>query len=679
MVNNPPAKGARRRSPRAPSKGKLKSTSPSTCKSPKSKDPTTGTPNTLSPPLLTTTGINEANTPLMANGNAAAFELEDPNETVKSSEKPPEPTYKSKLIDGIDIHPLHMSTFLLHKMLYEEKSSQSDDDTVDHDNSKSTHKFNNSIRMTMMFKLPTKKEGCSDDNAPKIAIQKMNTMLRTLSNKLPCRVGPWTLIRPTSSVKDQDLYKTLPEDIDFVESYVFDYNRFLSPGKTGYVRLHIFYSDSTSVSEIQGVVSQFKKPREQFLEMAHSNAISPVVIGTLTGSVKAMAESRDFYSVMKKKFGLSELGLWFTQPRTSRSGDYSKDKFTLHIEIDRKDLPKREEIERYFNHSPPGLDHTFFGTSMLLVKAFDYFADDDVKEHIDNHARKQTSLGSSLRSTVVTGVQLCNWSDSDRTSTLHKSLMDVQSIVEKTVVKGEKTTKFKGRVFYAIIPNKNSYTFYYTRANSDEGRSIARGLPLFIRDYFKLDPAFFCTSDAITSALAGDWDYESRKFLSAAEKIEADKLDLMEIEALADHDPFISKDQQLALALSSDDVSEETRLTKGDAAPPTYSCDISDMTGSTRESKAKAYADKAVKEVASQYNVTISTMKSDIGAKDDKIAQLELMLAQLKESSGDIIDVDKKDKRQNQLEEDSSTQTKKRKSTKVDITGESSHEDDMSL
>ena len=51
------------------------------------------------------------------------------------------------------------------------------------------------------------------------------------------------------------------------------------------------------------------------------------------------------------------------------------------------------------------------------------------------------------------------------------------------------------------------------------------------------------------------------------------------------------------------------------------------------------------------------------------------MLAQLKESSGDIIDVDKKDKRQNQLEEDSSTQIKKRKSTK----GESSHEDDISL
>ena len=44
----------------------------------------------------------------------------------------------------------------------------------------------------MMFKLPSKKEGCSDGDAPLIAIEKMNEMLKVLSNKLPCRVGPWT-------------------------------------------------------------------------------------------------------------------------------------------------------------------------------------------------------------------------------------------------------------------------------------------------------------------------------------------------------------------------------------------------------------------------------------------------------------------------------------------------------
>ena len=63
-----------------------------------------------------------------------------------------------------------------------------------------------------------------------------------------------------------------------------------------------------------------------------------------------MADSHEFKQVMKEKFGLSELGLWFTQARTSRSGKFNKGKFTLHMEIDRKNLPKRVEMKKYNNH-----------------------------------------------------------------------------------------------------------------------------------------------------------------------------------------------------------------------------------------------------------------------------------------------------------------------------------------
>ena len=36
------------------------------------------------------------------------------------------------------------------------------------------------------------------------------------------------------------------------------------------------------------------------MEVAHSNAVSHMAIGTLTGSVKAMATSKDFKEAMKK-------------------------------------------------------------------------------------------------------------------------------------------------------------------------------------------------------------------------------------------------------------------------------------------------------------------------------------------------------------------------------------------
>ena len=64
------------------------------------------------------------------------------------------------------------------------------------------------------------------------------------------------------------------------------------------------------------------------------------------------------------------------------------------------------------------------------------------------------------------------------------------------------------------------------------------------------------------------------------------------------------------------------------------------MTGSTHESKAQAYAEKATRQVAAQYTHTIQSMQSDIGAKDDKIAQLQLLLNKFKNQNTKELDAD---------------------------------------
>ena len=70
------------------------------------------------------------------------------------------------------------------------------------------------------------------------------------------------------------------------------------------------------------------------------------------------------------------------------------------------------------------------------------------------------------------------------------------------------------------------------------------------------------------------------------------------------------------MATENDDVeSIDTRLTKDDDAQPeaasTTADDVSNLTGETRESKAKAYAAEESKKVALQYIGTMDTMKSD--------------------------------------------------------------------
>ena len=84
-------------------------------------------------------------------------------------------------------------------------------------------------------------------------------MLKALMNKLPCRVGPRnTRNLAYDYLKENNSLTNLPEDIDFVESYIFDYNRFLALGKNLYVKLNIFYSDLTNLSDIKSAVIQLK-------------------------------------------------------------------------------------------------------------------------------------------------------------------------------------------------------------------------------------------------------------------------------------------------------------------------------------------------------------------------------------------------------------------------------------
>ena len=93
------------------------------------------------------------------------------------------------------------------------------------------------------------------------------------------------------------------------------------------------------------------------------------------------------------------------------------------------------------------------------------------------------SLSKSITSTTISGVGLNNWANGDNTSTLLRELMAVESITKKQIMKAKKPTTFLGRLFYAIIPNRDSKSiiFHFTKPNASEGRSVAPGLPqLFV-------------------------------------------------------------------------------------------------------------------------------------------------------------------------------------------------------
>ena len=74
---------------------------------------------------------------------------------------------------------------------------------------------------------------------------------------------------------------------------------------------------------------------------------------------------------------------------------------------------------------------------MFLAPAFDYQANDEVLLGLNNHTRKQTSLGKSIRSITISGIQVSNWADKTNKLTFLRELMLIESIHEKTVIKSK--------------------------------------------------------------------------------------------------------------------------------------------------------------------------------------------------------------------------------------------------
>ena len=118
-----------------------------------------------------------------------------------------------------------------------------------------------------------------------------------------------------------------------------------------------------------------------------------------------MSTSRDFYLVFKNLFDLKYLGFWWTQPRSDTGGNFSPKKINLHIEIDRSDDKMVSVITHYFNRNS-NVDGNLFGTPMSFIPLYSPFMDDEGKNRIGTHVKKQGSLGKSIQSTTVSGTKL---------------------------------------------------------------------------------------------------------------------------------------------------------------------------------------------------------------------------------------------------------------------------------
>ena len=310
---------------------------------------------------------------------------------------------------------------------------------------------------------------------------------------------------------------------------------------------------------------------------------------------------------------------------------FKREKFKMHAEIDMCDCHKKDDIRTYFNRKSSSLLSNFLGTPMLLAPTVTPGMDNNEKQCVFRQIRSHEKLMRNLEYCTVYGVQPSNYVDNKARVTLLQKLMEIESITPKRLVRDEST--FYRWLFYAVIPNRadNSVTFYYSRANAKEGRSCAQALPALIRDELQFDPRFFCNSELVAEVRSGHWVASKRFFQTAEEKEESDQMALFEDQAEAEVVEFVLPGHQKALAIDGQSIGDETRLTKGDAAPPKFVIppnitmnghgdDNTTLTNRTTESKAEAYAGKVAKQLTTIYN-------SKLLDKEKEIEELRKQLA----------------------------------------------------
>ena len=484
-------------------------------------------------------------------------------------------------------------------------------------------------RFKLMVAIPPEK----DEDCLQTAIEMVNAMVKSLLNKKPnIRIGHWNW---NDTVKKDDLLTEVPTDVDTAEKVMQGFSRFVRAGQYCYYRLNLYFLEDTDLASVTYYTEQFRIQRKQFFEVAASDALEPLEMGTFSGSEAAMTTSNDVTSCFKRMFGLKHLGLTWEYAKGSKG--YTQEKFKMHAEIDMCDRHKIDEIRTYFNRKTTSLLSNFLGTPMLLAPPVTPKMDLNDKHRALSQLNTHAKLMKNLEHCTVYGVHPCNYVDLGNRVTLLQKLMELESRTAKKLIRDKKT--FYGRLFYAIIPNKSdaSATFYYSRANSKEGRSCAQALPALIRDELRLDPHFFCNSEFIADVQAGHWDPTKRLFQTQEEKDECDQLAEFEDQAEAEVVEYVSPEHQKALALDGESIGDATKMTMGDEEAPklseaqsplplnitttTSGDDNTTLTDRTSDSKAERFAGEVAKELTNAHNLQLLQKEKELQALKDQLAQ----------------------------------------------------------
>jgi len=513
-------------------------------------------------------------------------------------------------------------------------------DHMDDDDDDVTTVANNNaskcIRLTLM--VPGDKEATNQALA---FVNACNESLGVIISKVgQVQIIPWKCTELLSSTKR---WNAIPKDLALAETVLQGFNRFQN-GTKGFFRVQISYPATVSHGTLVEACRTVNVPNQRFVQPAASPALDPITLGMLSMTVPSMEKNDTFNKLLCHIFDISILGTrWATQnvPGSSKIPESIpwKAKRILLIEVDRneaetKDLPTA--FADFFNVPvTPGNGPLLGMSANFTYLPPGWQASSKIKSAVKRNILAHASFNLGIQETTLCGVRLLNKLPSGQT--LLRALLQIPSLTPMTNKDGK---IISGRVFIGFVPTEDPeiWTAYYPTIFESEAESVAAALPQFIEQQWNIQAKSFCRTAFIASSLSdGAYDHSSRTFTTKEEQEESARLQSAGIVLIlpssltaAPTDKFISAEHQRAFAADADDadtvdtdlrnktpVAMNRAVTRSATTPAstTPTDDVSAMTGasgSTRSSKANAYASEAVKDVTRQYTAQFAKMQEEI-------------------------------------------------------------------
>ena len=431
----------------------------------------------------------------------------------------------------------------------------------------------------------------------------------------------WTLQGSPRSVLTE-----MPNKVSVWEKHVYGFRANRKRGGSQYWRVNLALSATTDIKDVLTELQRWEDKPKQWAKLAPTTANEPVQIGWFLRSIRAMIDAPHWQDLLRMAIGV-DVGLSWIK---IMDGTFKKVgvPYAVHVECDNRDkLTVLNYMKRTYGRKP---------TKSPPTEAKVYFIKNQTIPGVVMSGTEKAVLGK-LVSYQKNHQKVIGYEFNDKITDIDEKVKyQLKTLPLRQVLMSLKVKAIEGRIgdrlFLSIDESirrgVQGFQFTYHKYVKAEAEQVACHLPLFLRSTLKLDPICCCTQPYVE--MYEDWTWDKKRNLSCNK--EGEELQHMALEM----SEFLGSDAELdELEIDKDNASitekdyrrltgkdDETlaTLTNPSAKPrpkaiaSSGSSNVSALTGSTTESKARRYADAAVQDVSRQYAQQLQEQKKQFEA-----------------------------------------------------------------